>query len=178
MGRLNQKRLNEENNFLAVSMDWAKIAEKILSNEKLLKLIYHNQQDALGRNTLTEEEKQSLVNKNILSYPYIPTDDDVNNYIQILFDNFVPNDSNPQYVDNMVIISIFCHRENWILENWQLRLYMIANEIMNLLNGKKLTGIGKAQFVGGVSIVPSKDIIGLTLNFMVINSSNTNESYS
>lgn len=55
---------------------------------------------------------------------------------------------------------------------------MIANEIMNLLNGKKLTGIGKAQFVGGVSIVPSKDVIGLTLNFMVINSSNTNENYS
>jgi hypothetical protein len=61
------------------------------------------------------------------------------------------------------------------MEDWQLRLYSIANEIMNLLSNKKLTGIGRAEFVGGTSLVPSSDIIGMTLNFLVINSTNTRE---
>ena len=41
MARLNQERLNDENSFLAMSKDWEKITEKILEDDKLLKLIYY-----------------------------------------------------------------------------------------------------------------------------------------
>lgn len=175
VGKLNQKRLNEENNFLAVAQDWKKITQKILENDKLLKLIYYNSPDALEKENLTNEEKQGLINKNILSYPFIPDNTDVENYIQILFDNFLPNEENPEYIDNTISITIFCNRQNWVLTNWRMRLYSMANEVMNLLNKKKLTGIGITNFIGGVSIVPSENIIGITLNFLVINSVNTKD---
>lgn len=175
MARLNQKMLKDQNNFLAVSKDWAKITDKILSNKKLLKLIYYTSPDALEQNDLTEEQKLSLINKNILCYPYIPTTDDVNNYIEILFDNFVPNEENTEYINNTITLTILCNKENWILNNWNMRLYLIANELMNLINGKKLTGIGEVNFIGGTSFIPSDNIFGITLNFLVINSINLKE---
>lgn len=175
MARLNQKRLDEENNFLAISKDWKIITERILNNNNLLKLIHYTTSDALDKPNLTEEEKEKLINKNILCYPYVPEDNIVQNYIEILFDSFFSNKTNPQYVDNTIIITILCHKDNWILNNWQMRLYMIANELMNLINKKKLTGIGITEFIGANAFVPSQDLIGLTLNFLVVNSVNIKE---
>lgn len=175
IGRINQKILNEQNNFLAISKDWSIITEKLIKNDKLLKLIYYNTSDALSKPNLTDEEKEKLINKNILPYPYIPEDDDVENYIQVLFDNFLPNRNNTQYIDNTIIITILCNRQNWILENWQIRLYSIANEIMNMINNQKFSGIGRAEFIGGASLVPSEHVIGMTLNFNVVNSLNERE---
>lgn len=56
-----------------------------------------------------------------------------------------------------------------------MRLYAIANELMNLINRKKLTGIGVTEFIGASSFVPSENFIGMTLNFLVVNSVNTKE---
>ena len=83
MAKLNAKRLQEENNFLAIPKDWKKIVEKILTNEKFLKLLYYKSKDALKLPNLSEAEKERLINKNILSHPYIPSEDEVENYIQI-----------------------------------------------------------------------------------------------
>lgn len=88
------------------------ITEKILKNDKLLKLIYYTSPDALDKENLSEEQKQSLINKNILCFPYVPEDDDVSNYISILFDNFLPNETNPEYIDNTITLAIICNREN------------------------------------------------------------------
>lgn len=175
MAKLNAKRLQEENNFLAIPKDWKKIVEKILTNEKFLKLLYYKSKDALKLPNLSEAEKERLINKNILSHPYIPSEDEVENYIQILFDNFTQNQVNPQYVDNMIVITLLCHKYTWILEDWNLRLYTMANEVMNMLNNKKLTGIGTVQFVTASAFVPNSSVFGLTMTFMVINSINTKE---
>ena len=117
MARLNAKRLQDENSFLAIPKDFKKITERIMDNDKLLKLIYYNTKDALNQPNLTLEQKLGLINENILSHPYIPTSDDTKTYIQVLFDNFSPNASNPQYVDNFIVITILCNKQNWILEN-------------------------------------------------------------
>ena len=175
MARLNAKRMQDENSFLAIPKDFKKITERIMDNDKLLKLIYYNTKDALDQPNLTLEQKLGLVNENILSYPYIPTSDDTKTYVQVLFDNFSPNATNPQYVDNFIVITVLCNKQNWILENWNLRLYAIANEIMNIISDKKLTGIGTAQFFGATAFVPDKDNFGLTMTFSVINSINTKE---
>lgn len=175
MARLDAKRLQEENSFLAIPKDWQKIVEKILDNNKFLKLLYYKTKDALRLPELTEEEKESLINKNILSHPYIPTEDEVENYVQILFDNFTQNKTNPQYVDNMIVVTLLCHKDTWILENWNLRLYAMANEVMNMLSNKKLTGIGTVQFISASAFVPNSTTYGLTMTFMVVNSTNTKE---
>lgn len=175
MAKLNAKRLQEENNFLAIPKDWQKIVEKILDNDKFLKLLYYKSKDALKLSKLSEEEKEGLINKNILSYPYVPSEDEVENYIQILFDNFTQNRTNPQYVDNMIVITLLCHKDTWILEDWNLRLYAMANEVMNMLSNKKLTGIGTVQFVTASAFVPNSSTFGLTMTFMVVNSINAKE---
>ena len=172
MGRLNEKRLREENNFLAISKDWEKIADRILNNETLLKLVYYTSPDALSKPNLTTEQKLTLINKNIISHPYIPEDDDTQNYIQVLFGAFEPNSTNPEYIDNAIIITLMCHKSNWTMENWQLRLYRMANEIMNIINNKKFSGIGTAKFIAASPLVPSNSLFGLTMTFGVINSLN------
>lgn len=46
---------------------------------------------------------------------------------------------------------------------------------MNMINNQKFSGIGRAEFIGGASLVPSEYIIGMTLNFNVVNSLNERE---
>ena len=75
----------------------------------------------------------------------------------------------------MIVITLLCHKDTWILEDWNLRLYAMANEVMNMLNNKKLTGIGTVQFVTASAFVPNSSVFGLTMTFMVINSINTKE---
>ena len=172
IGKIAQVKFNDENSFLAISKDWALITEKILKNDKLLKLIYYTSPDALDKENLSEEQKQSLINKNILCFPYVPEDDDVSNYISILFDNFLPNETNPEYIDSTITLAIICNRENWIMADWQMRAYSIANEIMNTLNHQSLAGIGRANFIGASAFVPSRHSFGLTMTFAVVNSRN------
>jgi hypothetical protein len=53
MGRLTEKILREQNNFLAISKDWEKIADRIMNNDTLLKLVYYTSPDALSKPNLT-----------------------------------------------------------------------------------------------------------------------------
>jgi hypothetical protein len=54
-----------------------------------------------------------MINRNIRIVPKISIDSSVLTYIIISFDNFVPNDTNPEFRDNIISIDIICHLDKW-----------------------------------------------------------------
>jgi len=56
--------------------------------------------------------------------------------------------TNPAYRDNIISFDIVCHFDQWNLGNFALRPYKIAAEIDSMFNNKRLTGIGKIEFLG------------------------------
>ena len=154
--------------FLAMEKDFALITDKLLSDQRLLKLLYYTQPDCQKGPDLTAQQKLSLIGKQIRIVPKIDIIQDCPNYVIISFDNFTTNAENPKFRDCTINFDILCHPDHWNLGNFQLRPYKIAGEIDRLFNNQKLTGIGEVHFVTGNNLVLNDQLMGLTLIYQAI----------
>ena len=97
--------------------------------------------------------------------------EEVKSYIVISFDNFTPNETNPQFRDCVVMIDIICHTDYWDVGNFRLRPLKIAGYIDGILNGCKLSGIGTFQFMGCNEVVLSEELSGYCLMYSAVHGS-------
>lgn len=156
--------------FLSINKDMKIIVDEIFKNQTLQKLLYYTTKDAYERPKLTPEQSLDLYGKNILTVPKMYVDNDVKNYIFIAFDNFVENNTNPQFKDHLIEIDIACHYDQWQLTGFDLRPYRIAAEIDWCLNNKRLSGIGELKFLGCTETVYNSEFGGLCMLYTVTHS--------
>ena len=154
--------------FLSVDKDMNLIISKLFQNERLKKLLYYTQKDALEQPNISTEQMIEMVGKNIKNVPKLYVDGSVLNYVIINFDNFTPNGTNPEFRDNIVEFDIVCHFDQWNLKDFQLRPYKIAAEIDSMLDGKHLTGIGNLEFLGANQILLTDEYAGLCLMYKAV----------
>ncbi len=94
--------------------------------------------------------------------------EEVKSYILISFDNFTPNETNPEYRDCTVTFDIVCHTDYWSLDNFQLRPLKIVGYIDGILNETKLSGIGRFHFMGCSQLILNEDLSGYTLMYRAV----------
>lgn len=160
-----------KSSFLSVQNDLNRIVNKMLKNEKLKKLLFYEIPDCLKQPYLTQEQTLGLVNKNIRIVPKVPVDKEALNYIIITMDNFITNDTNPQFRDCFIDFDVMCHIDQWNLGNYQLRPFLIMGEIDGMFNNSKLTGIGTLQFEYCKQMIINNKISGYTMRFAAIHGS-------
>lgn len=158
-----------KSSFLSIEKDLSIITNLMLKNERLKRLLYYTTPDALDRPKLTDEQTYGLFGENIRIVPKTLIDRTVENYVIISFDNFIPNESNPEFRDHIISFDIVCHFDQWHLKDFQLRPYKIAAEIDSMINGKHLAGIGETQFLGANQIIINEEFASLSLMYSVIN---------
>ena len=90
------------------------------------------------------------------------------NYILVRFRNFLPNQTNPEFRNNIIEFDILCPYEQWGLKDFQLRPYRIAAEIDSMLNNKHLTGIGTLEFNGADQLILNDHFAGICLTYKTI----------
>lgn len=154
-----------ESSFLILEKDFERVANKMLTNPRLLKLLYYREKDALSRPNLTPAQKMGLINKEIRIVPKIDIDQDCPIFVVITFDNFEPNKENTQFRDCTISFDILCHPDHWSLGNFQLRPYKIAGELDAMFNNSKMTGIGTLQFMGANNLVLNDQLMGLSMTY-------------
>lgn len=159
---------NPHSSFLSVDKDMEIITNKILKNERLKRLLYYTTKDALDKPNITEDASLELFGKNIKNVPKLQFNKEVLNYINIHFDGFVPNDTNPAFRDNIIIFNIVCHYDQWNLKGFSLRPYKIAAEIDSMFNNQRLTGIGTLEFLGMNQKVYNDEFAGLNMIFLAV----------
>lgn len=157
-----------KSSFLAMEKDLGIITDLILRNDRLKKLLHYTSKDALRRPKLSDEQTYELFGKNIKLVPKVKIDEEVLNYLVISFDDFATNPTNPEFRDSLIAFDIICHFDQWQLEDFQLRPYRIAAEIDSMIDGQKLTGIGRLQFFGAGQQNWTDEFGGLTLFYSVI----------
>ena len=157
-----------ESSFLSMDKDMSILVDLILKNNNLKKLLHYTSKDCLDKKNLTEDESLALMNKNIKLVPKLSIDRSVLNYIIVSFDGFSTNASNPEFRDNLIEFDIICHFDQWQLTDFQLRPYRIAAELDSMLNNKKLTNLGKLEFVGANQLILNDEFAGLCLVYQAI----------
>ena len=154
-----------KSSFLSMEKDMGILVELLMKNERLKKLLYYTSKDCLDRPNLTEDETLDLFGKSIKIVPKLKIDGSVLHYLVISFDNFVTNKNNPEFRDNIIKFDIVCHYDQWQLKDYALRPFKIAAEIDSMLNNKRLTGIGKLEFLTASKMVLTDEFIGLCLMY-------------
>lgn len=157
-----------KSSFLSVDKDMSIITDYLMKNDRLKKLLYYTTKDCLDRPKLTEDETIELFGKNIKIVPKLYVDNSVLNYVIVSFDNFTTNKTNPEFRDNIIEFDIICHFDQWNLKDFQLRPYKIAAEIDSMLDGQRLTGIGKLEFLGANQMILTDEYAGLCLMYSAI----------
>ena len=157
-----------KSSFLSTQKDMEIISNMIIKNNNLKKLLYYTSKNCLNKPNLTEDQTLELFGKNIKLVPKLYVDGSVLNYIVISFDNFITNQENPEFRNNLIEFDIICHFDQWQLKDFQLRPYRIAAELDSMFNGKHLTGIGELEFLGATQIILTDEYAGLCLLYQAI----------
>lgn len=153
-----------KSSFLSINKDMRLIVDKVLSNDRLCKLLYYTTRDALEKEKLTDDQKLKLFGKNLKIVPKLYVDNSTLNYIFIKFDNFFES-SNPEFRNNTIEFDIVCHFDQWQMADFNLRPYRIAAELDSMLDNQKLTGIGLLQFLGAKHININDEFAGVCLMY-------------
>lgn len=153
-----------KSSFLSINKDMRLLVDKILSNDRLCKLLYYTDRNPLDKPKLTDDQKLEMFGKNIRIVPKLYVDNPVLNYVIISFDNFLES-SNPEFRDNIIEIDIICHFDQWQMKDFDLRPYRIAAEFDSMLDNQKLTGIGLLEFYGAKELLLTDEFGGLCLMF-------------
>lgn len=157
-----------KSSFLSTDKDLALIIDKILHNQRLLKMLFYTQKDCLDAPDLTAAQKLSMLDKHIKIVPKIDVEQECPNYIIITFDNYTPNPTNPEFRDCTINFDIFCHPDHWNLGNFKLRPHKIAGEIDAMFNEKKLTGIGTVNLITANNLVLNDQLMGMSLVYKAV----------
>lgn len=156
--------------FMSVQNDLRLIVEKMLKNDKLTRLLYYTDKNCLNKPRLTQEQVYSLVGNQIKIVPSIQVEKDrlMTNYVVITMDNFTRNRTNPEFRDCTISFDIICDLDTWNLGDYRLRPILIAGEIDNMFNDKRLTGIGKLEFYGFTQNILNRNLSGYELVYRAI----------
>lgn len=169
-----------ESSFLSCEKDTESIIRKLFVDSKpysdmLKRLLLINTPDCLNdmTNQVYIDKIKNTSIKDLREKGYIRLEpkikmkenEEVKSYIVISFDNFVPNATNPEFRDCVVMIDILCHTDYWDVGNFRLRPLKIAGYIDGILNKSKLSGIGKFQFMGCNELVLSEELSGYCLMY-------------
>lgn len=177
---------NFQSSFLSCEHDTEAILRKLFVESKpycdeLKRLLVINTKDcldSLNNEVYNNKIKEMTVGK-LIDEGYIkivpkitfPENEEIKSYIIISYDNFTPNENNPQFRDCMVHFDILCHTDYWNIGDYRLRPLKIAGYIDGILNNTKLSGIGTFQFVGCNELILNEELSGYSLMYAAIHGS-------
>ena len=176
--RMNGFQGEFKSSFLSCEKDTESIIRKLFVDSKphsdmLKRLLLINTPDCLNdmTNQVYINKIKNTSIKDLREQGYIRLEpkiklsenEEVKSYIVISFDNFVPNTTNPEFRDCIVMIDVICHTDYWDIGNYRQRPIKIAGYIDGILNGTKLSGIGSFNFSGCNELVLSENLSGYCL---------------
>lgn len=175
---------NFKSTFTSCSKDQELIWKKLLVDSKpysdrLKRLLVINTPDCLDTTQQQYKMKiDSMSIKNLKDGQYIRSvpkltfgeHEEVKSYLLLEFDNFTQS-ANPEYKDCTITITIVCHLDYWEMNDYNLRPWMIAGYVDGILNGSRLSGIGKLNFLSANQIILNEYLGGVMLRYYATHSS-------
>ena len=151
-----------------------KIANKLVSNEKLCRLLKYQTRDPLLKvDPITGKQQPDfdgidLLHKQILIVPKVFDDStEKTSYVVALFHNFVVNQINGEFKVSTIRFDVACPYDEWVLNDVSLRPYLIMQEIDTMFNEAKLAGIGTLQFYRADPLTLTPYIGGYSMQYKI-----------
>lgn len=120
----------------------------ILDNERIRRLLYHMTPNALSNNLSSPDITD--VEKSVTLTPVIEHEDGValsfkNGFISIYPKSSITDEGGVFYT---ISVAVFVQDKYYILDNDKVRALEIMEEVLQVLNGKKLASAGSLNYLG------------------------------
>lgn len=122
-----------------------KICSRLLANDNLVKLLYHEGLDPLTQEALTDEAKKKIFNDLLCIVPRVGTREDSKSTIAVYIPNAAGLSGNSEFKSVTIAVDVFVPLTQWIIKDSNLRPFAIMGEIQNSLNGKTINGLGRIK---------------------------------
>lgn len=165
---------NTQRRFAVMGENTFRIANKLMSNQRLCRLLkYHTRDPFLTIDPITNKAQpdidgSELINKQILVVPKIYDDStEKMSYVTAIFDHYVVNSFNSEFKISNLRFDIACPYDEWLLNEYSLRPYLIMEEIDQMFNKAKMAGIGTLQFVSADPLALTPWIGGYSMKYII-----------
>jgi len=153
-----------QRNFEVIGSNLITIANMILNNQNICKLLYYTTKTPLSETNI--EDTSILMDKNIRMVPQVPDEGTLKgSFIVVLLDNY---DLNPINDDTNILelrFDILCPMDEWRVNEKSLRPFLIMSEMSAIFNGLQIKGIGKLKLLSTPRIVMSDVYAGYSMLF-------------
>lgn len=143
------------------------IAQRLLSNNNLCKLIHYEGKDPLNEDDI--DNPFVLLHNGIYVVPDQGSQKKSESKIILLFTRGDINNENQYYRDLLLRALIYVPLDQWIIKGNNFRNFLIMGEIQKSLVGKRIDGLGTIQ--GGDfqlnSLTNEMSVYGMDFNFIV-----------
>ncbi len=133
-----------------IGINLQKITTRLMSNDRLVNLLYYTGKDPYSENPLTEQQKKDRIFEKLIKIvPRLGAEEKetATSIISIRVVRGRQNSENTEFKDMIIEIETFVPLTQWLIKDSNLRPFAIMGEVQKSLNGKTIDGLGR--MVGG-----------------------------
>ena len=148
------------------------IKDALLSDQKIRKLLYYDNADALDLEDIPIPENPGevdVVDQYITLFPIFDIEN-AENYSQNAIINIEidSGDKKDLVIDGVLRVNIVVKTDKWVLENNQIRPLELVNRAIKILDNSKFSTSNKLEFDSFVQLIVSKKLVGYSMLFSII----------
>lgn len=160
--------MESQRRFAVMGQNLFKILNKLSHNQDLCRLLKYQDTTPLKRDDKHPDvDGVDLLNSHLLYVPKYPETGIESSFVMAVFNNFAINPKNPDFKLSHLRFEVVCPYTEWIIEEGNLRPYLIMQEIDNMFNQAKLNGLGNLQFIKAIPLTLSPQMGGYSMVYQI-----------
>lgn len=121
-----------------------KIVKRLIANDDLVKLLYHEGDDPLGQLPLSAEEKNKKVfEKLIKTVPRVGTKETAKSVVVVYVQRASKLSGNKEFRNVRILVDVIVPLTQWYIKDTNFRPFAILGELQKSLDDKTINGLGK-----------------------------------
>ena len=121
-----------------------KIVGRLVSNDDLVRLLYHTDENPLGHPALNKEEKEKQIfEKLIKTVPRVGTKDTEKSVVVVYVQRASKIAGNKEFKNVRILVDVIVPLTQWYIQGSNLRPFTILGQIQKSLDEKTINGLGK-----------------------------------
>lgn len=148
-----------------------KVLKKLAKNKELCMLMKNTDLDPLNLETHPKDKDfngLTLINHLFKAVPFLDVEDQTTTTkVVVLFDQGVPNSTNPENENIRMVITIYCPFDSWLITGEDLRPLAIMAEIRKSLQGVRINGLGEIRYDGFDLATLTENLAAYNMDFQI-----------
>jgi len=128
-------------NFNEMGENLMGIVKRLLANQNLCKLLQYTDSNPLKHEDIPNTK--SLLHKRIRILPKVDPQENTQSTVVLLINDGFKNNHNSDFKTLNLLICVYVPFEEWIINDTQLRPFVIMSEIQESLDNKQIKGLGR-----------------------------------